>query len=176
MARSLALMTILVFVGGPTAAQERDAARADYYRAVASFFNLPATEIAILSDWEMPADEIPVVLFMARRAGVSPEALVALRDSGQGWAALASRYRVPASAFHVPVRDDAPTGRLERAYGLFRSTPVADWGAIELSDGDIVALVNVRVISQSLRLPAERVLAETSGSASFVELYARLHR
>lgn len=176
MARSLAVLTALTILAPPGAAQERDVARQDFFRAVAGFFNLPPNEIAILSDWQMPADEIPVVLFMARRAGVSPEALVALRDAGQGWSTLADRYRVRASAFHVPVADDAPTGRLESAYRLFRTTPVGEWGTLRLSDEDIVGLVNVRVISQSLRIPAERVLAETDHPGSFVDLYARLKR
>ncbi|MBT8488530.1 MAG: hypothetical protein HKN72_04285 [Gemmatimonadetes bacterium] len=176
MTRSLAILTLLAILSGPVAAQDRDIARQDYFRAVATFFNLPPNEIAILSDWQMPADEIPVVLFMARRAGVSPEALVALRDSGRGWSALADRYTVQSAAFHVPVADDAPTGRLEGAYRLFRSTPVGEWGTIELSDEDIVGLVNVRVISQSLRMPAERVLAETAHTGSFLDLYVRLKR
>lgn len=176
MGRALVVFTLLAVLGGPSAAQERDAARVDYFRAVAGFFNLPPTEVAILSDWELPPDEIPVVLFMARRAGVSPEALVALRDSGEGWSSLAERYRVHASALHVPVPDHAQIGRLESAYRLFRSTPVGEWSSIRLSDDDIIALVNVRVISQSLGLPAERVLVQTGSVTTFVELYARLRR
>lgn len=174
MARSLAVLTVLALWAGPARAQERGAARADYFRAVAEFFNLPASEIAILGDWDISADEIPVVLFVARRAGVSPEALVALRDGGQGWSELSERYEVGPAAFHVPVRDDAPAGRLADAYARFRSTPVGEWSTIRLSDYEIVALVNVRVISQSLRLPAERVLAESGELDSFVGLYARL--
>lgn len=176
MARSMAVLIAFGLLGAPLAAQEPDVARQDYFRAVAMFFNLPPNEIAILSDWKMPADEIPVVLFMARRAGVSPEALVALRDAGRGWSALAERYSVRAAAFHVPVADDAPTGRLEPAYELFRSTPVAEWGTLRLADQHIVGLVNVRVISQSLRIPAERVLAETRQPGSYVDLYVRLKR
>lgn len=176
MMRAVFLFAICMATVAPVAAQDPAAARVDYFGAVAAFFNLPPNEIAILGDWELPADEIPVVLFMARRAGVSPEALVALRDSGYGWSALAERYRVLASALHVPIRDDAATGRLESAYALFRSTPVADWSTIRLTDDAIIALVNVRVISQSLRLPAERVIAEMSSASSFVDLYARLRR
>lgn len=175
MARALVVFTVFAVAAGPSWAQDRHTAQVDYFQAVAAFFNLPASEIAILSDWAMPADEIPVVLFMARRAGVSPEALVALRGAGEDWSALAERYRVRAAALHVPVSDDAPTGRLESAYRLYRATPVGEWGSIHLSDADIVALVNVRVISQSLGLPAERVLAETGSTSTFVELYARLH-
>jgi hypothetical protein len=173
-------MLWLVAVGFATAgdveAQDLEAARQDYFRAVAGFFSLPASEVAILSDWDIPADEIPVVLFVARRAGVSPEALVALRDSGQTWSALTDRYRVTAAALHVPVPDDAAAGSLSGIYETYRSTPVADWGSIRASDRDVIGLVNVRLISQALRLPAERVLSRSGSTPSYVELYAELKR
>ena len=176
MRRAVSLFAIFLATAGSAAAQAPDTPRAEYSRAVAAFFNLPTNEIAILGDWEIPADEIAVVLFMARRSGVSPEALVALRRSGQSWATLATRYQVGASALHVPVRDDAAAGSLQNVYARFRSTPVADWSSIQLTDSDIVGLVNVRVISQSLGLLAEQVLAGTGSADSFVDLYAQLKR
>lgn len=178
MRRAVFLSTLCLglVAGLPLAAQDRSAAEASYFRAVAGFFNLPMSEIAILGDWDLEPDEIPVVLFMARRGGVSPEALVALRGSGQSWAALADRYRIGPGSFHVPVRDDAPAGILAAAYERYRSTPVSEWSAMRLTDADIVALVNVRVIAQSLGIPAERVLARASTSTSFVQLHAQLKR
>ena len=176
MRRAVFSLAIFLATAGSAAAQAPDTPRVEYFRAVAAFFNLPTNEIAILGDWEIPADEISVVLFMARRSGVSPEALVALRQSGQSWTTLAARYQVGASALHVPVRDNAPAGTLQNAYARFRSTPVADWHSIQLSDSDIVGLVNVRVISQSLGLPAEQVMAGTDSAGSFVELYTQLKR
>jgi hypothetical protein len=174
MKRALFLLTLCLAATPGLSAQ--DAARTDYFRAVAAFFNLPSNEVAILSDWEMPPDEIPVVLFVARRAGVSPEALVALRTSGQNWGALTARYRVSATALHVPVPEDVPTGALAGAYELFRSMPVADWGGIRLSDAHIIGLVNVRVIAQALGLPAEGVLGRTREGLSYVALHAELSR
>jgi hypothetical protein len=168
------MLALLVVMVAPVIAQDSTTARMEYFRAVAGFFSLPPSEIVILGDWDIPADEIPVVLFMARRAGVSPEALVALRDSGQSWADLAGRYRVTAAALHVPVRDDVPAGSLSGVYDQYRSAPVADWGSIVLSDDDIVGLVNVRVISQTLRLPAEHVLGATGSTPTFVQLIISL--
>ena len=176
MRRALILMTFFVASVAPLTAQASPAARAEYFEAVARFFNLPSSEVAILSEWEIPAQEIPVVLFMARRSGVSPEALVALREAGQSWATLATRYRVGPSALHVPAADDVSAGALERVYEAYRSTPVARWSIIALSDEDVVGLVNVRLISQSLGIPAERVLGRTGSFGSYVELYARLKR
>ena len=176
MRRAVLLLGLWVVAGSGVQAQDPGAAHADYLRAVAGFFNLPSNEVAILSDWEIPPEEIAVVLFVARRAGISPEALVALRDGGQSWSTLTDRYRVGPSALHVPVRDDAAAGALAGAYERFRSTPVGEWRSIRLSDRDIIALVNVRVISQSLGLPAERVIGQTSPAGSFVTLYAQLKR
>ena len=63
-------------------AQEPEAAQEVYFRAVGEFFDVPSFELEILRDWSLPPDEIPVILFIAQRAGVLPEALVALRRGG----------------------------------------------------------------------------------------------
>jgi hypothetical protein len=152
----------------------QDAGRADYLLAVAGHFNMPAHEVTILGDWPLPADEIPVVLFLARRSGVSPEAVVALRESGQPWADLTRRYRITPAALHIPIGDDAPAGMLAGAYDQYRSLPLAQWDAVQLSDSEIIGLVNIRVLSQTLGLSAEQVAAASGSAASFVELYVRL--
>ena len=176
MTRTALLLVLSAAVCPPASAQSGAAAQADYFHAVAGFFSLPPSEIAILGEWDIPDDEIPVVLFMARRAGVSPEALVALRGSGRSWSSLAARYRVTAAALHVPIREEAPAGSLSRVYEQYRSLPVAEWGSIELTDDDFVGLVNVRVISQSLRMPAEHVIGRAGSTPSYVQLYATLKR
>ena len=174
MRRSLLIFTFLLASAAPISGQQSSAAKADYFSAVARFFSLPSNEVSILSEWEIPADEIPVVLFVARRSGVSPEALVALRQAGRNWSDLTERYGVDSSALHVPVPEDAHVGALERVYDGYRSTPVARWGNIRLSHDEVVDMVNVRLISQSLGLPAARVIGETEAGLSHVDLYARL--
>ena len=155
-------------------AQEVPAERA-YFRAVATFFEVPETEVVILAHGDLPSDEIPVVLFMARRGGVSAEAVVALREAGRTWPELAERFSVGANALHVPVRDPASAGALAPVYERFRLTPVDQWGTIRLEGADIVALVNVRVLSQALGVEPDEI-ARRSGTGSFVDLYAQLLR
>lgn len=155
-------------------AQEPSAARQAYFDAVAGFFRLPPKEVAILGEWGIRPDEIPAVLFIARHAGVSAEAVVALRRSGQGWSQLSERYGIGAPALHLPIRDDAPAGALEGAYRRYREVPVSNWHTIRLSDGEVVGLVNVRVIAGSLGLSIEEVIRHTSSIASYVELFVQL--
>jgi hypothetical protein len=174
--RACAVLAAVVFTWNGAEAQDRNGARLAYFGAVATYFELPLSEVAILGDWEIAPDEIPAVLFVARYAGVSPEALVALRRSGRTLGELVERYRLGASALHVPVRDQAPAGALTAAYERFRATPVADWRSIRLSDADIIALVNVRVLAQTLNLSAEDVIHRTGTASSYVELYSLLRR
>lgn len=174
--RTMAVLATALLVSTVAHAQEYDAARRAYFDAVADFFKMPLGEVVILGDWELADDEIPAVLFVARQAGVSPEALVALRRSGRSWTALIQRYGIGAPSLHVPIRDQAPAGALAAAYDQYRATPVAEWSAIRLTDNDVIALVNVRVIAQTLDLSAEAVVRETASITSYVELFAQLSR
>ncbi len=159
------------------AGQEQDASTRDaYFRAVARYFEVPRDEIDILGQWRLPPDEIPVALFVARWGGVSPDALVALRRSGQAWSDLAARYRVEPGTFHVPIPEGTPTHRLDDAYRQFRELPAEEWSRVQLTDADVVSLVNVRLLAETLDMPPARVLAEARASESFVALYGRLLR
>ncbi|HUF75999.1 MAG TPA: hypothetical protein VMM35_06960 [Longimicrobiales bacterium] len=160
---------------GVEARQDSGAERA-YLRAVARYFQMPESEVSILAHWDLPTEEIPVALFLARRAGVSAEAIVALRESGRTWTSLTSTYNIGANALHVPLRDPTTAGTLRGVYERFRDTPVGEWGVIRLSESDIVTLVNVRVLSDALGVAPDEIARRTAGTASFVELYAQLLR
>jgi len=170
------LLATMSFAAAATEAQQPSSTEQAYFRAVARYFQISESELVILRNWDVPAEEIPVVLFVARRAGISSEALVALRQSGRSWTDLSERYQIGARALHVPIHDPAATGRLGPLYVRFQETPVERWGSIPLTSDDIVALVNVRVLSQSLGLPPDEIMRRTANATSFVDLYAQLIR
>lgn len=176
MARSTAVLLLALLSAAETRAQVSHVAEDGYFRAVGSYFGISRSEVTILSDWNLPPDEIPVALFIANRAGVSPDALLALRRSGATWTELADRYSIGARALYLPLREGASAGVLAAPYEAFRSTPVGDWDSIRLTDADIVALVNIRMLSEGLGVTAEEVFRHTPRVSSFVELYAALIR
>lgn len=170
-----ALASVLLSL--PAAAQQSpNRARDAYFGAVADFFGLPTTEVSILAQWQLPPDQIPVALFLADQAGISAEALVALRSAGKDWTELARRYHVNASRFYVPLPDGADAGILKDVYARFRALPTARWGEVSLTDADIVALVNVRVLAQTLHLTPSKVLRAAEPGRSFVDVFASLLR
>lgn len=167
-------LTLVALLAPSLVAGQADAAREAYFRAVAEYFSMPAAEVSILSEWSLAADEVPVVLFVARRAGVSPDALVALRRSGSGWARLSTQYHLDAGHFHVPLAATADGGRLSGAYERFAAVPPDQWGGVNLRDQEIVDLVNLRIVAQTLRMRPGDVLARAAPGVTWVELYGRL--
>jgi hypothetical protein len=145
-----------------------------YFRAVAGFFGVPASEVAILGEWPLPPDEIPVALFIARRAGVSPEAVVALRRGGRSWVDLCARYHVDAAQLYVPLPDGASAGQLQTVYEHYRTVPVARWREVSLRDRDVVALVNLRLLAETLRMAPEAILRSAGDGGSWADVYSQL--
>lgn len=147
-----------------------------YYRAAAEHFDVPASEVRIIADWELPPGEVPVVLFLSRRGGISADAVAALRRTGRAWADLASQYGVHAGQLHVSLGDDADLGPLARAYEQYRGRPSSGWPSIRLEDTEIIALVNVRFIADALNRPYADVLAALTRSGSPPDAYVMLAR
>lgn len=168
-----ALAVALITAPGIGGQERRAGVRDAYFRAVAEFFGLPRSEVSILGDWQIPPDEIPVVLFLAHHAGISAEAIVALRRSGKAWSELAGRYEVGPAQFYVPIPEGASAGILQGAYDRYRSIPISGWGRVALTDRDIVSLVNLRMLQQTLHVPPEDVLA-VARAGSWLDVYARL--
>jgi hypothetical protein len=173
------ILSFVLPLGGmapsPTSAQEvGPGVREAYFRAVAEHFEVPVGEVAIVGDWELEPDEVPVVLFLSSRAGVSPDALIGLRRSGRSWREVASRFGLGVRSFHILLPEDAPLGPLSRAYGEFRGRPSHEWNQIELDDAEIILLVNLRVLSEEVGVSPLRVLQSWEEAGSFVAGFASL--
>ncbi len=177
---SLSAVTLLTAVVGVAVLPSRGVAQEDavasYYRGVADHFGLPPSELRVLAEWRLQAEEVPVVLFLARHAGISADALVALKRGGRSWAELAERYDVGPGAFHVPLQASSPPGTLASAYEQFRSTPSGGWDRIRLDDGDVVQLVNLKFVTEYVGAPADRVLQLRQREGSYVAAYGALMR
>lgn len=168
----------LLGLGPEVAAQQpvSQAVREAYLRTVGEFFRLPLEEVVLIAEGGLPPDEVPVVLFLAQRAGVSPDALVGLRKGGRPWRDVAARYGLGAQIFHLALPEQQPLGFLGRAMDLYRGTPARDWPGLRLEDDEIVGLVNLRVLSQQVQVAPLEVLRCREDAGSFVACYPRLRR
>ena len=155
--------------------QRPDAGGADeaaFLRAVGEHFGTPRQEVVVLSQWKLATGEIPVVLFLAERAGVSPDVVISQRRRGEAWMAIAHKYSVHAGDFHIGI--DGHPGILADAYERFSARPASEWREIDLSDLEVVGLVNVRFLSRYLSVTPDRVAQELDDVDGVVGVFVRL--
>lgn len=145
---------------------------ADFLRGVAEYYNVAPEEVFVLSQWGMTPAEVPVVLFLAGRAGVSPDVVVAQRQRGRDWLDIAQGLGVHAGDFYVRIQGSP--GFLSDAYERFNDTPAAQWGDVVLTDEDIVGLVNVRFMSRFLEVPPAEVIRALGRGPAVVAGYRAL--
>lgn len=144
-----------LIVGAPAVAQSPDDM---YLQAVGEYYRVPVVEVRVLASWGRPAAEIPVVLFLAGRGGVSPDAVMALRNAGRSWRDIAGRWQVHAGDFHVALDPSVDAGPLARVYEAYRSRPGTGWPSIELTDDEVVLLVHLRFLTEYLGVAPGAVL------------------
>lgn len=146
-----------------------DAAVAAYTRVMASAFDIPVAEASLLLEEGIQAQELPVVLLMARESGLSPAVILSRRNRGgqpRAWIQVAGEVNLDAGAFHVEIPEAELDDRGRQATEGFRSTPRAGWSTLSLSDEQIIVLTNVRVLARELDVARGDVLAarERAGS------------
>lgn len=163
LATALACLVLVLGAAAPAQAQGGDDA---YLQAVGEHFRVSVDEVRVLASWGRPAADIPVVLFVAGRGGVSPDAVMALRNAGRGWSEIAGRWQLHAGDFHVPIDDGVDAGPLASAYEQYRSRPGTAWPSITLSDSDVVSLVHVRFLSDYLGVAPARVIQALGRAAA----------
>jgi hypothetical protein len=93
------------------------------------------------------------------------------------WLDIAFRYHLTPDIFFVPLEREPVGPPYGRAYGYYRKYgPTKEWRNIALTDDDVVALVNLRFMSERYGMAPESVMAMHSQERSFVAINDRLHR
>ena len=175
--RKILRLAPILFLLLPTmaSAQRRGAPEgpeADFLRGAAEYYNVAPQEVFVLSRWGMAPAEIPVVLFLAGRAGVSPDVVVAQRQRGRDWLEISRGFGVHSGDFYV--RFQGSPGFLADAYGRFEETRPAGWSRVQLSDRDVIGLVNVRFMSRFLEVPPRDVVVALGEGMEVVAGYRTL--
>jgi hypothetical protein len=74
----------------------------------------------------------------------------------------------------VPIPEQSSAGEIATLYQQYRSTPESGWADIQLKSAEIVALINVRLLAQTLGISPAEVLAQSEAADSFVKLFGQL--
>jgi hypothetical protein len=139
-----------------------------FFLAVGDYYRVPQKEIIIIRERGIPPYEIPVVLFIAKRAHVAPEIIMVLRLRDNAWLHTTLRLGLGPEIFYFPVGGavrDPPYGR---AYGYYKHKPKKEWKTILLRDDDIINLVNLKLMSEHYGYPPEKIIKMRSEGKEFI--------
>ena len=133
-----------------------DARVGNFHVAVANYYQVPEREVVVIRERRVRDEDLPVVLFIAQHARVTPATIVDLRMRGMSWWDISVRYGIGPEVYYVPVTV-VPGPPYGKAWGHYKKKPRKQWKTIVLDDDDLVNLVHVRFISDYYRIPPERV-------------------
>ena len=136
--------------------------------AVGDYYRIPQKEVMIIRERGIPPYEIPVALFIAKRARVAPEIVMDFRLRDNDWLYTTIRFGLGPEIFYFPVGGvvrDPPYGRV---YGYYQHKPKKEWKTILLRDDDIITLVNLKLISEHYGYPPETIIKMRSEGKEFV--------
>jgi len=162
-----AVACLLLWATLPGAAHAQTAPEQSLIRALGEHYGLPAAEVAVLTEWRIPIDEIPVTLEVADRVGISPDALVAARRDGRRWAALAARYGLDVTAFHVEL--SSPPAPVAELYAALDERPPSRWSEVPFEDRHLIFLVNTDFLRRYTGVSADEAAAALAMHGSAAE-------
>jgi len=141
----------------------------NFYFAVGDYYRLPQREVVVIHERHIPDPEIPVVLFLAERARVTPRTIVDLRLKGKKWMDIAVQFGMSPEVFYVPVAIE-PGPPYGKAYGHYKNKKRDEWRTIALDDDDVVNFVNLRFLSEYHHRPVEDVVRLRGSGSDFVSI------
>lgn len=139
-----------------------------FFLAVVDYYRVPQRQVNIITERGIASHEVPVVLFLAKRAHVAPEIIMDLRLSGHTWLDIAHRFDLSPEIFYVPVGVIVTGPPYAKAYGYYKKKPKKEWKTIVISDDDVINLVNLKFMSEHYGCSPEKIIKMRSGGKGFV--------
>jgi len=140
-----------------------------FYLAIGEHYVTYDKEIQTIRKLNIPDEELPLVFFLAGRAGVSKNEIIELRLRGNSWMDICLHFGLTAEIFYVPVKGN-PGPPYGKAYGHFKNKNKKDWKNIRLSDAEIINFVNLKFLSEHYGYSPDEIIQMRSKGKSFIDI------
>jgi len=131
--------------------------------SMGQYYGVPERDIVVIRERGIYEEELPVVFFIARMAGVHPGLVADLRMRGMSWMDITYYFGLRPDVYYVPV----VVHRYVPAYGYYHSHPRGTWKRGDLRDRDIVNQVNLKFMSEHHRYAPEKIMRYRNEGRSF---------
>jgi hypothetical protein len=141
---------------------------ASFYLGLSEYNQVPEGQVIAIRRFGIPDEELPVVFFLARNAGVPPRVIVKLRLRGLSWMQIVRRFRLNPEIFYVAVNGPVHYGYYENIYGFHRR---GGWRRVMLTDADIINMVNLRFMSEHYHYRPEEIMRMRAEGRTFIVIH-----
>lgn len=146
-----------------------------FYLAAGDYFRVEPREVMVISRRSIRDIEVPVALFIAREARVSPEMVVGLRTAGRSWMEITLHFGLRPDIYYMPGlewRDRPYPGH----YGGYKYGRHGSWRRAMLDDDEVIVLVNMRFMSEHYGYPAYEIARMHRGGRNFIVIHDDISR
>lgn len=142
----------------------------EYYQALADYFIVPVENVAKIQEQGIAHEDLPVLFVISGRAKVPAEDIVGLRLQEKTWAEITTGQNLKPDIFYFIVSGKIDSKTYAPIFDKFKMTPEQKWELIELSDDDIVNLVNLKVIGSHYDYSVFEIMALRDLGKDFVQI------
>jgi hypothetical protein len=138
----------------------------NYHLSMGNYFNVAEKEILSCGQKNILEEELPVVFLMAQKSGSAPEVIASRHAGGVSWMNMARHFNLSPRIFYVPTGGQVKTAPYKKIYGNYQ----ANKSRIQLSDPDIVNLVNLKFMSDHYGRDPREIIQMRSKGETFPDI------
>lgn len=142
----------------------------EFYVAIGDFYDVPYEDVYDLSETGMADEDIAVVYFVADRAKIEASEVAADRKVGGSWSSIANSYGLDATTFYMMVAAKITSKTYKPLFEKYSSVPQSNWENVQLTDADIVNLVNLKFVGSHHDYTVFDIMAMRDYGKSFVKI------
>lgn len=141
----------------------------EFHLAISNHYKVEEKEIITVSKKRISNEELPIVFFLAKKAGVKSSVIIQMRLNGNSWQEVADRFKLKPDIFFIDLKSN-PGPPYGKAYGHYKNKSKNKREQIRLTDDDIVNFVNLKFITGHYGYDPATVIEMRSKGRGFVEI------
>lgn len=142
----------------------------DFDQALVQYFKISTDVVAALRATGVTAEELPVCCHIARHSGTNAESIAKMRARGDTWREIVLGRNMGMNIFYQPIVGTSVSETYYPIFAKFDAVPASQWRKLELSDDEILNLVNLRFIASQHDYSVYKVMAQRDDGLPFLEI------
>lgn len=142
----LIVFFLLTFLSSLSLGQTKQELEKDYLTALALYYQISDSEISDLLKLKLELEDLPVLVFIAKKTKITPEKIAKFREQGDSWQDIIKMRTLDPGIFYIMITGEIKSKIYNLILTKFKTIPESNWKKIQLTDDEIINLVNLRFI------------------------------